>query len=188
MLSKLPILIVCTGNICRSVFAQAYLQERLSKVAREVFQVDSRGTGINRDLSSPDEISILAARHGLSLNTNRPRALEHHDIQRAKLIITATLGHRHSVLRLRPSALKRTFTILELAYIIDEYISAPSLTTPADRLDNLLNDAQAHRSRVAANLLTTDIVDPYRLGFETYLRMERQLVPALNSIAGHFDA
>ena len=89
------ILIVCTGNICRSPTAHGVL---LKKVAQrgwsDKVHVDSAGTHAYHVGEPPDERSQQhAARRGYDLSRLRARRVTDEDFERFDLILAADLGH-----------------------------------------------------------------------------------------------
>jgi protein-tyrosine phosphatase len=141
------ILVICTGNICRSPLAERLLQSRLS----DNFSVGSAGThgwnGAEMDPLAAEELRRL----GGDPAGFRSRPMRGIDIVNAGLVLTATKAHRSAALMEEPSALHRTFTLRELAWL------APR--TEATRVTELV--ARASTGRSATDLDEYDIPDPY---------------------------
>lgn len=86
---KLRILMVCTGNICRSPTAEAVLRHRLLRhgLADRV-ELDSAGTQAYHIGKSPDERSIAHAAHrGYDLSTLQARKVTDGDFETFDLIL-----------------------------------------------------------------------------------------------------
>lgn len=65
------IVMVCLGNICRSPLAEGILAHKLPK---DIFTIDSAGTGNYHVGSPPDKRSIhIAHQHGLDISHQRAR-------------------------------------------------------------------------------------------------------------------
>ena len=65
------ILMVCLGNICRSPLAEGILA---SKLPKDIFIVDSAGTGNYHIGKNPDKRSILTAqKNGLDISHQKAR-------------------------------------------------------------------------------------------------------------------
>lgn len=80
------ILMVCLGNICRSPLAQGILQ---SKLPKDLFQVDSAGTGNWHIGSQPDPRSItIAKQKGLDISHQKGRQFSKNDFQYFDYIYT----------------------------------------------------------------------------------------------------
>ncbi len=82
------ILVVCTGNLCRSPMAAAFLRARLAcDEARLGWRVDSAGIWVTESRpASPYAIAEMAQR-GLDLSTHRSRPVTREAIAEADLIL-----------------------------------------------------------------------------------------------------
>ena len=170
----LSILVVCTGNICRSALAHHYLAQHLQQVAPEAFQVSSAGTGWFEGLTVPRDLIEIAPRDGEDLLRTGP--LEIAQIRAADLILTATAEHRSRVLVEVPAAFKRTFTIREFATVLAERGLRPGADPDAWRAAI----AQVARYRGGAD--DADIEDPYRRGRAAYKGMRETMLPLLDVV------
>jgi protein-tyrosine phosphatase len=104
--TKLAILFVCTGNICRSPTAHAVFMHCVKQAGLEdEIAVDSAGTHGYHAGDPPDPRSIeAAARRGYELSSLRARRLVRQDFERFDLVLVADSGHRAHVARLiKPS-------------------------------------------------------------------------------------
>lgn len=100
------ILIVCTGNICRSPFIERLLQRQLDEHRPSFAQrilVHSAGTGSAMDKRAAAQ--LLA--HGGDPTGFRARDLTPALIAESDLILTATRDHRGSVAVMYPKALRK---------------------------------------------------------------------------------
>jgi protein-tyrosine phosphatase len=82
--SALRVLMVCTGNICRSPTAEGVLRAKLDKagLARRIF-VDSAGTHGFHQSEPPDPRAVrLAAKRGYDISTLRARPVRTADFAR----------------------------------------------------------------------------------------------------------
>lgn len=107
----LRILVVCTGNLCRSPLFAALLADRLGSDA----VVTSRGTQAVTGATPPAETVLAARRVGVELDGHTARSLDDSDIDDADLVLVASRRHRRDVVRRSPRAATRVFTILEFA-------------------------------------------------------------------------
>lgn len=119
-MSKLRILLVCTGNTCRSPMAEGVagkiLAARLGcgvgELAGRGVEVRSAGTsGGGGGGASPHAVTVMA-RRGIDLSGHASKALTADMVHEADLIFTMTRSHRDRVLGLVPLAQERVFLLL----------------------------------------------------------------------------
>lgn len=110
------ILLVCTGNTCRSPMAARLLQIALrERNLDRLFNVSSAGiAAISGQPAAGQAIETIAA-YGASLEDHRSRMLDRDLVDGSWLILTMTQDHKESVLRLFPQALERVYTLGEFA-------------------------------------------------------------------------
>ncbi|MDY3049855.1 MAG: hypothetical protein SOR40_08825 [Rothia sp. (in: high G+C Gram-positive bacteria)] len=171
---------VCTGNICRSALAQAYLAHLLPQTT----QVSSGGTGINPALGPTSEIQAMAAQLGTNLAHHRPKPIAQADLLEQDVILTATREHRLKVLAEAPSLLNRTFTIKEFAYLLENF-SPPAHRgqSPSSWWRNLAQLASGRRRQLEDLGGKLDIADPYKQDVGVYQTCTREISEALQVIA-----
>ncbi|MGK9146710.1 low molecular weight phosphatase family protein [Plantibacter flavus] len=177
------ILIVCTGNICRSPYAEFVLASRLREIDADAFIVRSAGTRAMRghaiDGSSAALLGPIAAESGAFTASQ----LHIDDIGASDVILTMTREQRSQVLQLRPDALRRTFTLREFARLLDTIdVGALPLEDRARWLSALPLLA-ANRTGARLNQpADDDVIDPYRLGPDAFRQMAQEIDPALERI------
>jgi len=159
MAPQLRVLMVCTGNICRSPAG-----ERLLAVAGdESVSASSAGTGaVVGDPISPLMADLLTG-VGVPVDGFAARQLTPQIIEDCDLVLTMASQHRRWVVDRVPGAVRRTFTLLELAHVADA-IELPAGLTSAQRLLELVDAAPRLRLRpdVADKLSErVDVPDPY---------------------------
>jgi protein-tyrosine-phosphatase len=112
------VLLVCTGNICRSALAErlgrAYLAEVMGDAAAHVRLV-SAGTRAVVDSAMHPHSALALQGLGAEAGDFRARQLVEHMAADADLTLTMTRDHRREVLRHAPRTLGRTFTLREAA-------------------------------------------------------------------------
>lgn len=109
------ILIVCTGNTCRSPMAEALLKHKVQSAnLADRIQVLSAGTFAGGGAASYNAGQVMRT-HGLSLDEHTPRQLSPALIQAVDLILTMTESHKRAVLSMAPEAEGKTFTLSEFA-------------------------------------------------------------------------
>ncbi|MCG5514347.1 low molecular weight protein-tyrosine-phosphatase [Ectothiorhodospira shaposhnikovii] len=104
------LLILCTGNICRSPFAEACLRQQLETAGRDV-RVESAGIGALVGHPADEITRRLAADQGLSLEEHRAVQVTEDHVRRADLILVMEPVHRQYLLELSPSARGKVFLL-----------------------------------------------------------------------------
>jgi protein-tyrosine-phosphatase len=91
------VLLVCTGNICRSPLAEAILIRELK--ARSVSDIEavSAGTGAWDGAPASEGAYLIGLEHGLDLSSHRARLLTRDMVQQAELVLTMARHHRARV-------------------------------------------------------------------------------------------
>lgn len=175
-----PVLFVCVGNVCRSPFAERLLRLRLEEHGvADLFEVTSAGVmGMAGRAMHAQSALDLAARGG-SADGFVARQFYEGIGERAGLILTATKEIRSRVLVEVPSALRRTFTVLEFA-------SLARTAPPGLELTALVRNCGDRRS--AATLPDYDVADPIGGQVEDFERAAVILDGAVTSIARSITA
>jgi protein-tyrosine phosphatase len=160
--ASFQILVVCTGNICRSPLAERLLRRRLDSrlgsEARNIVVRSAGARGLDRspmDLQAADQLRRL----GGDPSDFLARSLTDVLVREADLVLTATRQHRSAVLSEVPDALHRTFTLLEFANLAP-YRPDPAAGHAHDLLGSLVADAAQRRG--SATLEEYDLGDPYQ--------------------------
>src|SRR5690349_310200 len=89
------ILFVCTGNICRSPFAEAMLRKALAEQGKRDVHVGSAGVGALDGTASPSALVELAARYGVDMSGHAARAVTHRILEKADKIYVMDSMHWH---------------------------------------------------------------------------------------------
>ncbi len=91
------ILLVCTGNICRSPLAAALLQRALAQRGIDGLEVASAGTGAWDGAPVSEGAYLVGLERGLDLSAHRARLLTRELVEEADLILTMARHHRARV-------------------------------------------------------------------------------------------
>lgn len=166
-MTRVHVLFVCTGNICRSPTA-----ERLAiAYAHEGgFELTASSAGTHGLTGHPMDPTAATVLHQLGGESDGfvARRLSPRIAGEADLVLTMTASHRDAVLTVAPRKLRKTFTLLEAASLIE--------LSGAKTVDEIA-DARARHSVGAL-----DIEDPYRQEHDTYERIGEQISAALPKV------
>lgn len=113
------ILLVCSGNTCRSPMAGAILRDLLAQRAGQraaTFVVETAGTDAYPGQQANAEAIAVMREQGLDLGGHLTRRLDAAMVAEADLILTMDRSHKQAVLRLHPRAAEKTFTLFEYAH------------------------------------------------------------------------
>jgi protein-tyrosine phosphatase len=152
--APLRILVVCTGNICRSPAAAALLRARSGGLGIEVASV---GTAAVVGHPMHPLTAAALAQVGVQDPNHRARQLSPADVAGAHLVLTAERRHRVAVFEADPTALRRTFTIAEFARLAQAVEHAAAAGTPADWIEAVASIRGAKRPSTPS---LDDLADP----------------------------
>ncbi len=128
-LAQFVILLVCTGNTCRSPMAQVLLESKLKKKFPNAWSrssvspiaVYSAGTSASVGSPASSEAIYAMRERGLDLTSHESTQLTHRLIDRADWILTMTHSHRQTILSRWPHLASKTFTIASNQEISDPF-------------------------------------------------------------------
>src|SRR4051812_30487965 len=171
MLGETPrtrgILFVCTGNICRSPYAERRLRQLLPRTG---VPVSSAGTGamVGSDIES--ETSEQLRRLGADVTGFAARAVTPQLLDESELVLTMTRAHRGEVARLHPSAMRRIFALGDFADLCRSSQSWRPIAPTHPWLPQVVAEAAAARGTIAPReAVDVDVVDPYGRSAKTHL-------------------
>lgn len=179
------ILFVCTGNICRSPFAEYSLRDNLRLKHVPGIRVCSAGTRAVVDRGAAEDILPLLAERGVNGADFRAQALEAELIETADLVLAASAGHRSDVVQMVPRAHSRTFTIRQFARLtLIAHPVTPDDDSPRARVQELVRACAAVRGVAGpASGSDDDVDDPWGGAITGYRRMADTLREPLQLIA-----
>ncbi len=184
------VLLVCTGNICRSALAErlgrAYLDDRLGDDAHLV-RLTSAGVGaVVGSAMHPDSALVLQGYGGDPAGFVARQLVDDMAID-ADLTLTLTRAHRRRVLELAPRALSRTFTLREagaLAGLLEETdLPGEGLADRARSVVQEMNTARSRRPAGAEDDIRDPIGQPVEVHEEVGAAIAEALIPLLARIA-----
>ena len=114
------VLVVCTGNICRSPYAEVALEARAPHLI-----VSSAGLAAMIDQGADETAAAVSRARGLSLEKHQPRQMKSPIMSSADLILVMDDGHLDRLLKRYPDARGKTFKLgkwLGNKDIVDPYL------------------------------------------------------------------
>jgi protein-tyrosine phosphatase len=161
------ILVVCTGNICRSPIAEGFLRRQFAARGATV-EVSSAGTaGWDGSEAMPESVAA-AAQWGTDLSAHRARRLLAEMIEGSDLVVAMASEHRDAVSSLVPAAADRTFTLKELVRLLESLPPADPTSGERDLASRVAEANEARAAGAGDNPYDQDVADPLGLGAESY--------------------
>lgn len=113
------VLMVCTGNIGRSPMMERLMRRQIEEAgAAGQFVVASAGTWAQAGHGLEPYASQVLVERGADASGFAATPLTAELVTRADLVLTATREHRSRAVNLAPSAVRRSFTLLELERVV----------------------------------------------------------------------
>lgn len=175
------ILVVCTGNLCRSPMAELMLRRGLGS---EGIVVSSAGTGPIPSQRMDPRAASIARVESLDPDGFEPRLLTAGIIEQADLVLAAAKHHRAAVVALSPRALAFTFTLREFAALAGRVTDEELRSDRAESwIGQAIRAVAGHRGEVRFEReRDLDVLDPYRRSDRAFEIMRDDLAAAVSPI------
>jgi low molecular weight protein-tyrosine phosphatase len=177
------VLVICTGNICRSPMAEGFLRSAFEhRLGAAAPTVDSAGT-LGWEGSPAQAESIVAAREReVDIESHVARRVTPALIERADLVLTMAGEHRDEVVGAVPEATGRAFTLKELVRLVQAL--PPPAATSSDSLAARVAEADSlRRGGFPGNPRDEDIADPLGQPQDTYRAVAWELDDWIHRLA-----
>lgn len=141
------VLVVCTGNTCRSPMAEGWLNQKL---AGKGWTAESAGVAAwGGDSASPEAVAVMRE-IGVDISAHRTRALTKAAVDGASLVLAMAEGHRREIEHRFPEAAQKTFLVKSFGLepagdVADPFgLSADAYRHVRDELVRALGDFLLH--------------------------------------------
>jgi protein-tyrosine phosphatase len=178
--SAIEILILCTGNTCRSPMAAAFLRRQLDHAGGKAV-VSSAGLLFDGKPATDYALAVMADR-GIDTSGHRSRKLRSDMLASADIVIGMAREHVREAVALAPDAWVRAFTLREIVRLGEERGGR----APGEPLEQWL--ARLHEGRRRHDLLGDsdgdDVADPIGGPRRSYQRTAEELDDLTARLAG----
>ncbi len=176
------LLVVCTGNVCRSPYIERRLRHELEGTGIEVTSAGTQAiVGHDMDAGTRE----LLERNAIDADGFTARQLTAALLSGADLVVTAAREHRAAAARLHPAAMARTVTLCDLSDLLSE-VTAEELHctnhSGASWVSQVGAAASGRRGSVPARQDGVDIVDPIGGPPSLFAQMAAEVDDALASV------
>lgn len=185
--STFNILVVCTGNICRSPLGESLFRNALLRLP---VQLSSAGTHAMVGKPMHASVQVFADDFGLSdAVLHQARQLTVKMLKESDLILAMDRGHRREIVELLPRASRHTFTLREFARLADHVsnddVSMRSGRSPLELLRSAVESVAQLRGTLPLldDPSQEDVADPFGKDQATYKLSVGQLYPAVEASA-----
>jgi protein-tyrosine phosphatase len=162
------ILVVCTGNICRSPIAEGLLRDALTaRFGTAAPAVSSAGTWGVEGSGATAEAVTAASERGADITGHRARRLTTASTEDVDLIV-AMAGEHRVALTDEHGAGDRAFTLKELVRLLESMAPASPGAGPDSLTDRVSQATEARRAGFTGNPFDEDVADPLGLPLQSY--------------------
>lgn len=173
------ILVICTGNTCRSPMAEAMLRHMAEQRGIELHVQSAGISAWDGEPMSQHAVTVLKEKNVTNHHHFRSSVLNERRVQWADVILTLTTSHKKYIIQQFPSASSKTFALKEYTSSFEPNCAHDDqLQQSAAELHLKITMGQAlteeESSQLAvlqqriSNAANMDIVDPYGASLEKY--------------------
>jgi len=166
------ILVVCTGNVCRSPIAEGLLRDALvQRYGERAPHMSSAGTAGWEGEGAMKESVAAAAERGTDISGHVARKVTGTMVEHAGLVVTMATEHRDALSRFSPDTAHKTFTLKELVRLLehlDALDPAADPAVPSSIVDRVAAADAARSGGFEGNPHDEDVVDPLGMPMESY--------------------
>jgi protein-tyrosine-phosphatase len=187
------VLIVCTGNTCRSPMAEAMLRDLAARSGKPL-EIRSAGVATAEGLPISAHAAATLRKRNLEL-PGSSSVLTADEVLWANLILTMTAGHKRAILERFPEALSKTYTLKEYALrgdpIMDDVAEAERLYSEWQVRQalgqNLTPEERARLFELQRRIPGFDIADPFGGPLSLYEQCADEIEDVLMTLVDKWD-
>jgi protein-tyrosine phosphatase len=173
------ILVVCTGNTCRSPMTMALLRHQLDGTDRAEIVVESAGTlGWNGRPATDHTVEVLGEM-GVDLSGHVSRRIDHAMLASSDLVLAMTRNHSWAVAAHDPEMMHRTFLLGEIVRL-GEVVGARGDETLREWIERVDARRTEHKRIGRAD---EEIPDPLGEPLDTYRHTAERVQRSVNRLA-----
>ena len=119
------ILLVCTGNTCRSAMAGGLFEKAIDDDYDGCINIETAGINVYVPTPASENAVKIMEEMDIDISDHISRQVTKEDIENADLVLVMTLSHRNTLIDLYPQFSDKIYTIPEYAYGSDDEILDP---------------------------------------------------------------
>lgn len=177
--TSMSILIICTGNLCRSPLAARLLGQRLTQSSVDA-TVQSAGFIANGSNPPPPLVQV-ALEMGVDLARHHSRQVLTSDLDRATLILCASRKHVRETVTRSPETWPKSFTLKEFVRRARTVENLSQKQTAPEWIGRI--HVGRRREDLLGSSAMDDIEDPMGRSAEAYRNMAREIAMLVDCLA-----
>lgn len=121
----MDILLVCTGNTCRSSMAEGIFNQILNENDDDDVHVTSAGISVYVSTPASEEAINVTKDMGVDISDHMSAQISEEMVQEADLVLVMTTGHKNILIDIFPEYSDKIFTLPEYACGSEDDIADP---------------------------------------------------------------
>lgn len=148
------ILLVCTGNSCRSIMAEGLLKKALKDLGKNNIEVTSAGVNAIDGIAPTRETIEAMKKEGIDVSGFRSKRLTDKDIYDADLILVMAVHHIADIVKSSPEAAPKIHLLKRFGLSEDEHTSedmdiSDPIGMPSDFYECTMDSIKQEVERIA---------------------------------------